>query len=51
MQVEGVHHPSDDREDEQDMLSTETKHLQDTTDIEPCPDNDPVPVPTGTDEV
>ncbi|CAA2987476.1 Hypothetical predicted protein [Olea europaea subsp. europaea] len=51
-EVEGVHHLSpDDLDEEQDMLSAETEHLRDTADIEPCPDNDPVPVPTRTDEV
>ncbi|CAA3011650.1 Hypothetical predicted protein [Olea europaea subsp. europaea] len=52
VQVEGGHHPSpDDRDEEQDMLPSGTEHLQDTADIESYPDNDPVSVPTGTDEV
>ncbi|CAA3027690.1 Hypothetical predicted protein [Olea europaea subsp. europaea] len=50
--AEGGHHPSPgNRDEEQDMLSIGTEHLQDTTDIEPCPDNDPMPVPAGTNEV
>ncbi|CAA3013033.1 Hypothetical predicted protein [Olea europaea subsp. europaea] len=52
VQTEGGHQPSpDDRDEEQDMLPTGTEHLQYTTDIKPCPDNDPIPVPVGTDEV
>ncbi|CAA2946308.1 Hypothetical predicted protein [Olea europaea subsp. europaea] len=50
--AEGGHHPlPGDRDKEQDMLPTGIEHLQDTADIEPCPDNDPVPVLTRTDEV
>ncbi|CAA3018034.1 Hypothetical predicted protein [Olea europaea subsp. europaea] len=50
--IEGGHHPSPgNRDKEQDMLPTGTKHLQDTVPIEPCPDNDPVVVLAATDEV
>ncbi|CAA3003285.1 Hypothetical predicted protein, partial [Olea europaea subsp. europaea] len=50
--AKGGHHPSpDNRDGEQDMLPIGTEHLQDTTDIESCPNNDPMPVPAGTNEV
>ncbi|CAA2980184.1 Hypothetical predicted protein [Olea europaea subsp. europaea] len=50
--VEGGHQPSPrNYEEEQDMLPIGTEHLQDTADIKPCPDNDPMPVPAGTNEV
>ncbi|CAA2952170.1 Hypothetical predicted protein [Olea europaea subsp. europaea] len=46
------HYPSlGDCDEEQDMLPTETEHLQYTADIEPCSDNDPMLMSTGTDEV
>ncbi|CAA3024135.1 Hypothetical predicted protein [Olea europaea subsp. europaea] len=52
VQAKGGHHPSPgNRDEEQDMLPIGTEHLQDTADIEPCPDNDPMPVPLGTNEV
>ncbi|CAA3007991.1 MICOS complex subunit MIC60 [Olea europaea subsp. europaea] len=52
VQAQGGHHPSlGNRGEEQDMLPIGTEHLQDTADIKPCPDNDPMPVPTGTNEV
>ncbi|CAA3028902.1 Hypothetical predicted protein [Olea europaea subsp. europaea] len=41
VQAEGDHQSSpDDHDEEQEILPTGTEYLQDTIDIEPCPDND-----------
>ncbi|CAA2995277.1 Hypothetical predicted protein [Olea europaea subsp. europaea] len=51
VQAKGGHYSlPGDRDKEQNMLPTKTKHLQYTSNIEPCPDNDLVPMPVGTDE-
>ncbi|CAA2977864.1 Hypothetical predicted protein [Olea europaea subsp. europaea] len=50
--LERGHHSSpSDHDEDRDMLPTGTEYLQNTADIEPCPNNDSVPVPAGTDEV